>query len=233
MCIRRALALRELSPSPRNVSSVDTPGQGAPVPLGAQVCYFCGAANGGSGRKSAGRVGSPGQPQPISPRWLCPKCGTDVARGRLGAAPDRCDKCGIPLSERALTSVILDVSRRTGPLLNAGTGLAASAFVFLLGLLAYGSPLFTALPGTVVPPSALEELLGVVGLFVLGGALSGIASRMNRRELRQRGIDSPQTRSAAQAFFPRYAVSRLIRSGRLDLPKPVRRERSDGAVGTG
>lgn len=219
---RPALGLREPASSPRSVSSPAGSVPRASIPRGAKICYSCGTSGVRPHQAPPVEVaGRTGPLRPASRHWVCPKCGTKIPDGWPGPGFDRCIRCGIPLGERALTSAILDVSQRTGPLLNAGTGLTASGFALLLGLLVYGSSLFTALQGQTVPIWALGEILGAVGLFLAGGLLSGIAWRMNRRELRHRGIDSPLTRSAAQAFFPRYAISRLIRSGRLDPPRPV------------
>jgi hypothetical protein len=120
-----------------------------------------------------------------------------------------------------MTSAIVEVGQKVGRLLTLGTGLIAASMMFLIGSIAFGSALSVALRSPTVPAWALGEVSAVLTLFAAGGVVSAWGGWMSRRELRRRGIDSPAARSAAQAFFPRYAVSRLIRAGRLDVAEPV------------
>jgi hypothetical protein len=152
---------------------------------------------------------------------ICPKCGAEVPDGWPARGCDRCLECGFPLGGRALIAEIVEVGRKVGPILTIGTGLIGAGLVFLVGVLAYGSPLFSALQSQSIPAWALEEVGTAFSLVMAGVIATAMGSRLTRRELLQRGIDSPLARSAAQAFFPRYAVSRLIRSGRLETAEPV------------
>jgi hypothetical protein len=113
------------------------------------------------------------------------------------------------------------VNRKVGPLLTIGTGLIASGLVFLVALVLYSSSIFSAGQGQSIPGWALTEVSGALALFVGGGISSGVGGRLARRELLRRGIDSPPARAAAQAFLPRYTVSRMIRAGRLHVTDPV------------
>jgi hypothetical protein len=155
------------------------------------------------------------------PRPICPRCGAEVPAGWPARGHDRCVECGTPLGRRALTSAIIEVGQKVGRLLTLGTGLIAAGMMFLIGSITFESSLSAALRSPTIPAWAIEEVSVAFALFVAGGVLSAWGGWMSRRELRRRGIDSPTARSAAQAFFPRYAVSRLIRAGRLEVVEPV------------
>ena len=157
----------------------------------------------------------------IPPRLVCSRCGAEVPKGWPAHGHDRCLECGTLLGRRALTAAIVEVGKKVGPLLTVGTGLIAAGMMFLIGSMAAGSSLSAALQSPTIPAWALAEIFGAIALFVAGGLASAWGSRMSRRELRRRGIDSPTARSAAQSFFPRHAVSRLIRAGRLVVVEPI------------
>jgi ribosomal protein L40E len=195
---------------------------GAPVPLGIEFCRSCGAFPQGRGSTTEdSALNAAGRSLHGLPRLVCPKCGAEVPDGWPAHGFDRCVECGTPLGRLALTDAIAEVGHQVGPVMTLGTGLIGAGLAFLVALLAYGSPVFTALQGPSVPLWALGEAGIGLGLFTGGGIVCAVAGWMCRRELRQRGIDSPTARNAAEAFFPRYAATRLIRAGRLEPAEPV------------
>jgi hypothetical protein len=156
-----------------------------------------------------------------SPSSVCPRCGAQVPDGWPNPGFDHCLECGIPLGGRALTNEILQVNERTRPISIGGASLVLSG-VGVLGWVAWTAlslPNFG--PTQAMPAWGPIALLAVVAFWIIGAILSEVAIWMGRRELRRRGIDSRVTRVAALAFFPRYVINRLMRSGRLGTVEPV------------
>jgi hypothetical protein len=160
--------------------------------------------------------------QPVSSRlFVCPRCGAVVPKAWPRAGFDHCAECGIPLGKLALTNELLKVSQKTRSLVILGTALLVAGIAVLAGLVWYVLSLPVPPLGPNIPLWGQEAAGAIVLLWIAGAAVSEVAFWRSRRELRRRGIDSRVTRAAAKAFFPRYAISRLMRSGRLGTVDPV------------
>ena len=193
-----------------------------PSPAGATSCHPCGAKDIRSDPTpllDAVKLPDRGSVRPPQP--VCPKCGAEVPDGWPSPGFDHCVECGVPLGRLALTNDILEVTKKTRPLAIIQAGLMGSGGTIFAGILWYSLSLPSSALSQAVPLWALEDTVVWLALWVAGVIALGIMLWMNRRELRRRAIDSRVARAAAQSFFPRYAISRLIRSGRLGTVEPV------------
>lgn len=194
----------------------------APLPEGDAFSRSChvkllepSLAPSGKGSESIGRGSA------FSRRLVCPKCGAETPERWPNSGSARCSGCRIPLGRLALTNEILEVNKKTRPLTVVQDGLMGSGGAVLASLLWYALSLPRSALNGPVPQWTLEATAAWLALWVAGGIVAGLALRMKRRELQWRAIDSRVTRAASQAYFPRYAISRLIRSGRLQVTEPV------------
>ena len=132
-------------------------------------------------------------------------------------------ECGIPLGEEAWTDDILEVRRKNRPIFIATAILVIGALAFLADLVWTVSSLPSPSSGQSqsLPPSGYDTLYAVFGFIIAAVIAMVVLFWRNRVELRRRGIDSPATRAVAQSFFPKFEMSRLRSSGRLDTFEPI------------
>jgi hypothetical protein len=120
-----------------------------------------------------------------------------------------------------LTREILEVNGRTRPISISGASLVLSGVAVLAWVVGAAVSRSNFGPSLSMPPWGPEALIAVTACWIAGAVLSEVGMWIGRRELRKRGIDSRVTRVAAMAFFPRYVIARLMRSGRLGTVDPV------------